>query len=326
MEHAYDDNHNLIETRETDVAQIAGVADEIFLTTYFIDALDRLQQSVDNIGQSMQYRYDSRDNLVAMADAQGPLTGGTITRRAFAGGALTVNTINDFGNVTRHEYDGVSRSIRTETVLTASGLGDGVHLGASLEGVKDDPGAAESFSPAADVTQGGGDGIIRVGTSFDDNSLVSSRIDDQGNVVLYLYDNSNRRVTETKGLTTSSGPLTKALILGPREIVTPTAATIDSPAVIATALVDSQLSDAQTRLSALASLFPPLADQIDDNPPTTTVHGYGPDHLELIIGGRIDASPSRIALVYMNGLAQACFRRPVFRHSVFLSTFGEVDS
>ena len=70
---------------------------------------------------------------------------------------------------------------------------------------ENDPEVAESFTPAADSTQGGGDGIIRIGTTYDDNSLISAQLDDQGNVTLYLYDNLNRRVTETKGLTTATG-------------------------------------------------------------------------------------------------------------------------
>src|SRR5262249_9377765 len=43
VETAYDDNSNVIETRETDKAQVAGVADEVFLTTNFYDSLNRLQ-------------------------------------------------------------------------------------------------------------------------------------------------------------------------------------------------------------------------------------------------------------------------------------------
>ncbi|MDJ0659225.1 MAG: hypothetical protein QNJ42_07000 [Crocosphaera sp.] len=51
-----------------------------------------------------------------MADAQGPVTGETIERRAFSLGALTVNMINDFGNVTRYFYDGITRKVREEQI------------------------------------------------------------------------------------------------------------------------------------------------------------------------------------------------------------------
>ena len=167
-----------------------GIA-EVFFTTFFHDSLDRLELQIDNLGQATSYRYDSRDNLVAMADAKGP-AGGTITRRAFSNGPLTVNTINGFGNVTLYHYDGINRQTRKEMILTASGSGDGVHIGATLEGEKNDVRAPESFPPSPDTNQGGGDGIIRIGTIYDDNSLISAHIDDRGNVTLYLYDNLDR--------------------------------------------------------------------------------------------------------------------------------------
>ncbi len=82
LETAYDGDSNAIETRETDVSQVPGVAPEVFLTTNFYDSLNRLQETVDNLGETTYYRYDSRGNLVAMADASGP-AGPAITRRDF---------------------------------------------------------------------------------------------------------------------------------------------------------------------------------------------------------------------------------------------------
>ena len=314
VEYAYDRNSNLIETRRTDVAQVAGVTSEVFLTTYFYDSLDRLQRKVDNLGGTFEYRYDSRNNLVATADAQGPLSGATVARRAFAGGALTVNALNGPGNVTLNYYDGQSRLIRQETILTAAGSGDGIRVGATLEGTKTDP-------PPPDPTQGGGDGIIRTGRSYDDNSLPSAEIDDQGNVTLYLYDNLNRPVAETKGLTTASALLDKALILGPRQIVTPTVATIDNPAYISTDKIDAQLASAKARLDEVAPLFPALADRVDDNPPTTIVYGYDQDGNLLILEdendtevfGRFDAINRRIATrVFRWGQADSHLGDPLF--------------
>ena len=309
VEFAYDDNNNLIETKETDVAQIAGIDDEVFLTTYFYDSLNRLQRTVDNIGQTMFYRYDSRDNLVAMADAQGPVTGATIDRRVFAEGVLTVNAINDFGNVTRYFYDGISRQTREEQILTASGEGDGFNVGATIEGIKilangnstaatdntltdstqmfavdefvnrtiiivNGTGAGQSRTitantadtftvaevwdeipdetseyeiapiPLPDQSQGGDDGFIRTGYVYDDNSLLSALLDDQGNITLYLYDNLNRQVTETKGLVVTS-PFNETFILGDRLVVTPTAATINDPDFIPEEKIQLQIDGAK---------------------------------------------------------------------------------
>src|SRR5581483_4503085 len=72
LEYAYDDDGNVIETRRTDVASAAGVPNELFLATSFYDSLDRLQETVDNLGQTTDHRYDSRGDLVATADANGP--------------------------------------------------------------------------------------------------------------------------------------------------------------------------------------------------------------------------------------------------------------
>jgi RHS repeat-associated protein len=279
-EMAYDADSNVIETRETDVSQVSGVANEIFLTTNFYDSLNRLQESVDNLGQTMQYRYDSRGNLVAMADASGSLDG-TITRRAFPDGPRTVDTTNSPGNVTRYYYDGLSRKVRDEQILTASGQGDGVHIGASIFGVKDDPTVPSSFTPTPDPNQGGGDGIIRTGYTYDMNSLQSALIDDQGNVTVYLYDNLDRRVSQTGGLTVNS-TYTAANFLGPRTFFTPTAETINNPATIPSPLINTQLTEAKNRLNLIAPLFPSLANRVDDHPPTTTITGYDPNNNVLI--------------------------------------------
>src|SRR5262249_6682359 len=142
--------------------------------------------------------------------------------------------------------------------------------------------------PVPDPAQGGGDGLIRTGTTYDDNSLVSALLDDQGNITLYLYDNLNRKVTETKGLVRDS-TLTKANILGLRQVVTPTAATINDPAPISEDKINNQLQAAKNRIDAVFALFRPLADRIDDHPPTTIVWGYSPDDNVLILEDENDS-------------------------------------
>ena len=235
---------------------------------------------MDNLGETTYYRYDSRGNLVAMADADGP-AGPTISRRAFSNGALTDNTTNLYGNVTLYFYDGLDRKVMEEQILTPNGQGDGVHIGASIYGVKDTPSAPESYPPTPDPSQGGGDGIIRTGWNYDKDSLLSSMIDDDGNVTLYLYDDLNRQVLESEGLVVGS-TYTESNILGSRVIPTPTAATIDDPATIPDSLINAQLTEAQSLIAAVASLFPPLAGQINDSPPTTQVWGYSPNDNVLI--------------------------------------------
>src|SRR5262249_32842841 len=151
-EMAYDDNSNLIERKETDVTSVPGVLDEVFRTTYFYDSLNRLQTVVDNLGQTMDYRYDSRGNLVAAADAVGPVTTRTVNRRGL--GSTDAVRVNDFGNVTLYTYDGLGRQLQVDTLLTPSGQGDGSYTGADLTGVKAAPPAGYLDTAQA------GDGII----------------------------------------------------------------------------------------------------------------------------------------------------------------------
>jgi len=196
VETAYDDNNNVIEVKETDISQVAGIKEEVFLATYFYDSLNRIYRSVDNLGQTFDYRYDSHDNLVAMSDAQGPVTDKTVKRRAFTDGAKTVNRINGFGNVTIYSYDGISRKLQEDVILTASGEGDGVNIGATIEGIK-------TTTSTPDLSQGGGDGLITFSYDWDKNSLLTSLTDDNGNQTQYTYDNLNRKITETKGISVS---------------------------------------------------------------------------------------------------------------------------
>ncbi|MGH2651961.1 MAG: hypothetical protein ACRDHK_12220, partial [Actinomycetota bacterium] len=79
-----------------------------------------------------------------------------------------------------------------EAVLTASGTGDGVNIGADLFGVKTAP-------PAPDPAQGGGDGVIDALFLYDRNSLLAAWIDDNGNRTDYFHDNLDRRIATSRG-------------------------------------------------------------------------------------------------------------------------------
>jgi RHS repeat-associated protein len=190
VEMAYDDNSNVIEMKETDVTLVANVAAEVFRTTLIYDSLDRPQTSFDNLGHAVDLRYDSRGNRVAAADAVGTVTSRSFSRRGL--GSNSAVTINNYGNVSRRTYDGVSRLLETEVRLTSSGQGDGTNIGATLEGVK-------TTAPTVDTAQSG-DGLISAYYAYDDNSQLLGLRDDDGNVTGYIYDNQNRTKVERKGL------------------------------------------------------------------------------------------------------------------------------
>jgi len=50
-----------------------------------------------------------------------------------------------------------------------------------------------------------------------------------------------------------------------------------------------------------------------------------PDHLHLALGCKLEASPSDVALGYLNNLAFACGMKEVFRFGYYVGTFSEYD-
>jgi len=131
-ENYYDDAGNLIETKRTDVASSSQVADELFYTTYYYDSLGRLITEFNQASQAKDYRFDSRGNMVAMADAKGAHSQGRLLHRR--SGDRDSFWCNDFGNVTQYFYDALNRRIREDKIMTATACGDGTHIGASTTG------------------------------------------------------------------------------------------------------------------------------------------------------------------------------------------------
>lgn len=195
VELAHDDNGNPIEMLETDVSALT-TATATYRTTSFYDSLDRLTTISDNLGQTTDYRYDSRGNAVAVADPMGPTGSRTIQRRGL-GSTATVN-VNTFGNVSQNYFDGLGQLVQSETMLTWSGSGNGTFIGASTSGVR-------LSIPVGflDPSQSG-DGIIRTSSVYDSNGDIIARRDDNGNITGYIYDNQGRLLTERQGLSVSS--------------------------------------------------------------------------------------------------------------------------
>ena len=184
-EYVYDDNHNTIEERDTDRSQVPTVAGEQFVTTHHFDSLNRRVKSFDSLGHTCAWVYDSRDNCIAYADANGPLLA-NVTRRVFTGAPAVQG--NRPGNVTEYAYDGHNRHIRTTRILTASGQGSG------------------TMTPTPDPTQGGGDGLSTSFIAYDRNSLVEEREDDNGFATTFNYDNHNRCIEGIQGACNSGTP------------------------------------------------------------------------------------------------------------------------
>ncbi|MFC1588247.1 RHS repeat domain-containing protein [Planctomycetota bacterium] len=166
MVNLYDDNGNLVQHTEIDkpsmdAAYMPVDYSESFTTFNDYDALNRLVFSMNSANEASYYQYDSRDNLIYMADANGPVGPYTPT----TGLALTCNLP---GNVTKYYYDAASRLLKTERLLTASGMGDGL-------------------IPPAVI-----DDIITTYQTWDLNSRLTTQQDDNLNTTTYNYDELNR--------------------------------------------------------------------------------------------------------------------------------------
>ncbi len=100
--YTYDQNSNVLSVTETDKSDL-GLSDEVFVTTFVYDRLDRVVSTTDSSGNTLTYGYDSRDNRVRTVDA--------------------------LSNETRLEYDGLDRVLTSTTDIDGDGAdGDGTDI------------------------------------------------------------------------------------------------------------------------------------------------------------------------------------------------------
>lgn len=174
----FDRSSNVIRTITTEMTA-SGAPAGVFYRENFFDELDRLIATVSNEGNTSRFMYDSRSNLVSTTDAQGAVSGQTLSllpdvAESVPGGRRDHTTfpqgdlaVNEAGNRVFAVYDGASRLLERTQVLTNTGMGGGLPTGA-----------------------------ITTQQVWDDNSRLVGRIDPKGNVTSYAYDHQNRRIRE----------------------------------------------------------------------------------------------------------------------------------
>lgn len=135
--YAYDSNSNVLSVVEFDLSDL-GLADQEFTTTYEYDGLDRRTRAIDNVGNITVWHYDSRRNIATIVDQR--------------------------GNTTLREHDGLNRRRTTWHVMTDTGNGEGTPIGQ-----------------------------ITTSQEWNDNNRITARIDDNANRTEYAYDALNRR-------------------------------------------------------------------------------------------------------------------------------------
>ncbi|NKB23504.1 MAG: hypothetical protein GKR87_03810 [Kiritimatiellae bacterium] len=176
--YTYDVNNNMVQIDEVEKSDL-GNPDQLFTTTYDYDHLDRRIKSIDNVTNTIEYAYDSRNNGTRMTDA--------------------------LGNVTRHEYDGLNRLVKTIRDLTDDGTGNGVVIDAiAIEQVWDDSSRLVSMTDdntnttsyaydALDRKRSAtyADGTVHSQT-YDIYDNITQRIDANGSIVSNLSDDLDR--------------------------------------------------------------------------------------------------------------------------------------
>ena len=178
IEYTYDANSNAVETIETEKSDL-GNPDEAFTTTYAYDNLDRLIQTVDNVGNANSFGYDSRDNRTLHTDA--------------------------LGNITRYVYDGLNRLTDTMRELTNTGDGLGAVVDtitttqawddtSRLIGQTDDNGNTTAYTYDAlnrKIATTYADGTVHT-TTYDVHDTAVEMLDANGSVVTCAYDLNDR--------------------------------------------------------------------------------------------------------------------------------------
>jgi RHS repeat-associated protein len=199
---------NVVQTIATERQPDALLPAETFTTTNGFDALNRLVETTDSLGQTSRYAYDSHDNVVFMSDANGPLSGaGIADSRRSTTEVVATSPANDHGNTALFVYDGLNRLLEETYHLRAGGVGSGAVTGeVTMSYAYDGNGNLTRRSdPNGNPTRYTYDALDRTtliayadGTTqtmaYDRAHNLAERIDPNGSVITYTYDALNRHV------------------------------------------------------------------------------------------------------------------------------------
>jgi RHS repeat-associated protein len=173
--YTYDANHNVIKTAEVDLSDLGSPAQTI-QTTNTYDSLNRLVQTVDQLGNTNRYAYDSRHNRVQAIDGR--------------------------GNVTRYTYDGLSRLTATTRFLSTGGqaiTSQSWDDNSRLTGQTDNNTNTTAYLYDALNRQARtvfADGTTN-GTIYDVHHNPTTTTDANGSVVNVTFDEGNRPIAKT---------------------------------------------------------------------------------------------------------------------------------
>jgi RHS repeat-associated protein len=193
----YDGGHNVVRVRAIEVSQQDDVREErvpnlreTFDFFYVYDALGRRIRATDALGQTIRYRYDSRNNLLFTSDAQHSTSSEDLIADPIGVVPASIR-INRLGNTRERFYDGLGRRIADVRHLRTDGQGKNpvdTHNSANPDGLivvdyEWDP-SGRLVATADDGSEPG-----RQNTSI---GLIE-RVNPGGNVTRHEYDALSRR-------------------------------------------------------------------------------------------------------------------------------------
>ena len=232
--YTYDPNSNVIGVTNRLKSDL-GNPDLLFTRTYSYDALDRVTNSTDNVGNTTSYAYDSRGNIAQTTDARGIVsqyqydglsrltaagvdmnnngnafdTNDIVTSYVYDGNSRLASQTDPNGNVTSYAYDSLNRCTATTnadaTVASVTyDVHDNVITSTDANGTAitytydlDNRLAAKSITPAS--------GVAATTTSEQYSYDGAGRMVYAANnnaTNSFTYDSLDRRLTETQsGLT-----------------------------------------------------------------------------------------------------------------------------
>ena len=159
-DYGYDQKSNVTTVVVTDKSDL-GLADDIFVTTYDYDGIDRLVRETDNDGNVSTMRHDSRNNVTVATDG--------------------------LGNETGYTYDGANRLIATTYDMDNDGAdGDGTDI-ISLRSYDDASRLTSQTDPAGNTTV----------YTYDALNRKTAILHADGTTTSYTYDLHDNMLTET---------------------------------------------------------------------------------------------------------------------------------
>ena len=193
------DGHSVSEFEYDLDSKLVRVTDDLSLETVIAyDTADRQLKVIDHLGNELELEFDANSNVTQTTRRETSTDLGTapdifITQFTYDGLDRLLKTIDPADDVNEFFYDSRSNVVKTSDALRGAGhpLGPGNIISYDYDALDR---LVTTIRRLTDSGRGDGAeiGTITTTRTFDDNSRVTDRTDDNGHTTSYDYDNLNR--------------------------------------------------------------------------------------------------------------------------------------